>query len=640
MPELLNDEKTFDSTITKIAVIFQNEFHPTLPPFITLVNHKTQCFHYYGKQYYEKLILDQVEMKERIPEVIKEVFDIISKSEPSIKAWYNEYLAKRTWNCLSNNPTSTTDDDYIDCFLDLLLNTPISLSYGIVGQAYNTRLPRFFYTGDMFVKYSGVKKFLEKDRILGRDRDPFHEIINTLEEIFWKGFDVKSTIYAPISLYGQITGVAFVSDTGKKPFDYDKYLRFLQLTKELSITLIKDAKEYEFLSAVLKELPSKFNVIESLFKHLPIIFNITGACLQYEDEEKASCLVFNKQEMDCFSQWRVNPCVSCNQLESINKMDVIHSESLCSKSNGGLLQPKCALKLSRKIEGRSFNLLLYYDIESLSNDYAGLINLELDDALKLLILEKENEEKTRKIKHQSHLLSNFPHITLRFVVDILGDKIEDKEKIYIINYIKQRGFYLMTIGNENVSYGEDIAINICEEIDNFKTYNLLRKSEESLWANVKWCNLFTTDCDSCKYKDTSIKIVCPTYGEGALYTVFENIMHNAISKGKIIEENDEYSRLVKEEFKVNIKCEINTAFTLKIGDTISKFNKEDGGKYFKENPLVVENNNKVRGLGVYSIYQAGTFLSKGVKPELVFKENDKCIAECTYTYIFDLQLKV
>lgn len=539
-----NDEKTFDSTITKIAAIFQKEFHLKLPPFITLVNHETQCFHYYGKQYYNKLISDHVEMKERIPGVIKEVIGIIDISAPYIKKWYEKCLPVRTRNYLDNNSISITDDDYIDCFLDLLLNTPISLSYGIVGQTYYTRLPRFFYTGDMFYEYSGVKKSLTEDQILGSNKDTFYKIINKLEEIFWKDFDVKSTIYAPISLYGQIAGVAFVSDTKEKEFDYDKYLRFLQLTKELSITLIRDAKEYEFLSAVLKELPNNFKVIESLFKCLPVIFNITGACLQYEGEEKASRLLFYKLDKADFSQWSVDSCESCNQFKSINGNDVIPSGSLCKKSTSGALQPKYALKLSRKIEGRSFNLLLYYDIESLSNDYAGLINLELDDALKLLILEKENEEKIRKIKHQSHLLSNFPHITLRFVVDILGDKIEDKEKIYIINYIKQRGFYLMTIGNENVSYGKDIEINICEEIDNFKTYNLLRKSEESLWANVKWCNLFTPDCDSCKYKNTSIKIVCPTYGEGALYTVFENIMHNAISKGEIIEENDEYSRLV------------------------------------------------------------------------------------------------
>lgn len=640
MPELLNDEKTFDSTITKIARIFESEFLPTLPSFITLVNHQTQCFHYYGKKYYKDLILASEEMKKGIPEVIKEVINIINMPVPNIKKWYEKCLTERTLNYLNNNPIPTNDDDYIDCFLDLLLNTPISLSYGIVGQAYYTKLPRFFYTGDMFDKYSGVQKSFMEDRILGSNRDTFHEIINTLEGIFWKGFIVKSTIYAPISLYGQIAGVAFVSDIKEKEFDYDEYLRFLQLTKELSITLIKDAKEYEFLSAVLKELPNNFKVIESLFKCLPVIFNITGACLQYEDEEKASRLLFCKQDTADFPQWSVDPCVSCNQFKSFNGKNVIPSDSLCNTSTSGALQPKYALKLTREIEGRSFNLLLYYDIESLSNDYAGLINLELDDALKLLILEKENEEKIRKIKHQSHLLSNFSHITCKYVVDILGDTIEDIEKEYVINYIKERARYLMTSGSENISSGTDIDINICEEINNLKKYNLLRNTSKQLWTKIDWCRLFTHDCDNCKYKQTGITIVCPTDGKGALYTIFENIMHNAISKGGIIEENYvKDTRTIKKEFKANIKCEINSGFTLKIGDTISTFDKNDG-KYFSNNPFVVENDNKFKGLGMYSIFLAGDFLSKGVKPILVFTPDNRCIAGCTYTYIFHFQLKV
>ena len=642
MPELLNDEKTFDSTITKIAFIFQNEFHPTLPPFITLVNHETQCFHYYGKQYYNKLISDHVEMKERIPEVIKKVINIINRPVPNIKKWYEKCLTERTLNYLKNNSISINDDDYIDCFLDLLLNTPISLSYGIVGQAYYTRLPRFFYTEDMFNNYSGVKKSFTGDQILGSDRDTFHEIINTLEEIFWKGFNVKSTIYAPISLYGQIAGVAFVSDPEENKFDYDKYLRFLQLKKELSITLIKDAKEYEFLSAVLKELPNKFKVIESLFRWLPVIFNITGACLQYEDEEKASRLLFCKQDTADFPQWSVDPCVSCNQFKSFDGKNVIPSDSLCNKSTSGALQPKYALKLTREMEGRSFGLLLYYDIEPLPNDYKSLINLELDDVLKLLILEKENEEKIRKIELQSHLLSNFPHITLKYIIRNLEDDITQEEKNYTIDFIRERGFYLKAIANAKNMEGEPKLINICEEINMFTKYNLFRKTDETIWGTTDWNGLFKTDCDSCEYKSLGRNIVGPQYGKGALYTIFENILNNAIgdeSGNTIIDRRKGGRRTLKEAFKVHIQCVINQYFVFKIGDTTSLFKANDGKKYFKSDPLIVDKNDK--GLGLYSIYTAGSFLSTDKKPELTFSNEScmGCIDGCGYTYIFHFQVE-
>lgn len=623
MSEVMFSDKTFDSTITEIATKFSKEFSSDSPPFITLINPDTQCFHYYGKKYYERVISNDSSLRIRIPDVIRKVFDFINNNE-YMKLWYR------------NVPDS--DNDSISLFLDLLLNTPISLNYGVVGQIYHTRIPRFFYTADMFRKYSGVKKFIKEDLILKNNQSAFKKIIEILEGVFWKeDFSIGSAIVAPISLFGQIAGIAFVSAREDEQFDYYDYLRFLQLTKELSITLIKDAKEFEFLSDVIKKLQSDFDVVKALLKCLPIIFNITGACLKYKDEEKASCLLFCKQPGEKLPEWQERYCVPC--IQDQNKDMVIRNGDICPRSKDGLLQPRSNLKVFREIEGRSFELFLYYDVDdTLINVYKNLINLELDDALKLLVLEKENREKVRKIELQSHLLSNYPHITLKRILPNILDAETNEEKEYIVNFVQQRGFYLNEIGKKSITKDSGLPINICKEITLLKKYNLFRNADILLSNNVNWPSLFETNCKSCKYSQSGIKIKSLEYGKGALYTIFENILHNAIFRGdNIIESNGGKDKALKSTFKMYIKCTVNENFVLMIGDTTSPF-PPDMKNYYTSNPFVVDKNNS-KGLGLHSTYMAGIFLSANEKTKLVFRNEESCINECGYTYIFYFPLE-
>lgn len=625
MSEIMFSDKTFDGTITSIATKFSKEFSLESPPFITLINPDTQCFHYYGKKYYKKVIKDSSVLQQRIPDVISAVFNVINNND-YMKLWYRK-------------PLNAPDNDPINLFLDLLLNTPISLNYGVVGQIYHTRIPRFFYSADMFRKYSGVKEFIKEDLILENNQSAFKKIIEILEEVFFgNDFTIGNAIVAPISLFGQIAGVAFVSAHEEDKFDYYTYLRFLQLTKELSITLVKDAKEFEFLSAVLEEIQGDFDVVKALLKCLPIMFNITGACLKYRDEEKASCLLFCKQPGEKLPEWQERYCVPC--IQDQNKDMDIRNGDICPRSKNGLLQPRRNLRVFREIEGRSFELFLYYDVDdTLINVYSNLIDLELDDALRLLVLEKENREKVRKIELQSHLLSNFPHITLKYIIRNLEDNITPEEKNYTIDFIRERGFYLKAIANANNTEGETKPINICKEINMFTKYNLFRKTDKTIWEITDWNGLFKTDCDNCKYKSSGRNIIGPQYGKGALYTIFENILNNAISDesgNTIVDRKRGGQRTLKNAFKVHVQCVINQYFVFKIGDTTSLFKENDGKKYFKSDPLIVDKNDK--GLGLYSIYTAGNFLSTDTEPELAFS-NESCIDGCVYTYIFHFQLE-
>lgn len=637
MSEVMFSDKTFDGTITAIAKKFNVEFPSKSQPFITLINPYTQCFHYYGKEYYRDVIDKSPNSRSylnRISGVICNVLNFI-KDNKYINLWYKRNLNEKNVEYLNKVLTPTGDKDSIDLFLDLLLNTPISLNYGVVGQIYHTRIPRLFYTKDMFKTYSGVKKIIKEDLT---NQSAFKDIIETLEGVFWESdFIIGSAIVAPISLFGQISGVAFVSADKDKIFDYDDYLRFLQLTKELSITLIKDAKEFEFLSDVIKKLQSDFDVVKALLKCLPIIFNITGACLKYEDEEKASCLLFCKQPGEKLPEWQERYCVPC--IQDPNKDKVIRNGDICPRSKNGLLQPRSNLKIFREIEGRSFGLFLYYDVDdTLINVYKNLINLELDDALKLLVLEKEDREKVRKIELQSHLLSNYPHITLKRILPNILDAKTNEEKEYIVNFVQQRGFYLNEIGKKSITKDSGLPINICKEITLLKEYNLFRNADILLSNNVNWPSLFETNCKSCNYSRSGIKIKSPEYGKGALYTIFENILHNAIFRGdNIIESNGGKDKALKSTFKMYIKCTVNENFVLMIGDTTSPF-PPDMRNYYTSNPFVVDKNNS-KGLGLHSTYMAGIFLSANEKTKLVFRNEESCINECGYTYIFYFPLE-
>ena len=239
----VGSKKTIDVTLSKIAELFYDEFHLKTPPFIALLNHKTQCFHYYGRKYYKDIIetSDNDNIKSRVAQVIKKTKKTIQK-DADILRWFEDESNEKTKEFLQSASPSNSNDN-IDIFVDLLLNTPISRHYGVTGQTFHTRIPRFFYNFKQFERYGGAKEYVENDPILAGKQKLFSDIINTLENLFWEGMEIQSAIMAPISLYGQMAGICFVANPNpEEPLSAYDYLRFLQLVKELGITLIKDAR--------------------------------------------------------------------------------------------------------------------------------------------------------------------------------------------------------------------------------------------------------------------------------------------------------------------------------------------------------------------------------------------------------------
>nr|MBC8487222.1 hypothetical protein [Bacteroidota bacterium] len=87
-------KKSIDVTISKIAELFYDEFHLTTPPFITLLNHKTQCFHYYGRKYY-KGIIETSNLKSRVAQVIEEAKKTIQK-DVDVLTWFKYESNEKT----------------------------------------------------------------------------------------------------------------------------------------------------------------------------------------------------------------------------------------------------------------------------------------------------------------------------------------------------------------------------------------------------------------------------------------------------------------------------------------------------------------------------------------------------------------
>jgi len=399
----VGSKKTIDVTLSKIAELFYDEFHLKTPPFIALLNHKTQCFHYYGRKYYKDIIKtsDNDNIKSRVAQVIKKTKKTIQK-DADILRWFEDESNEKTKEFLQSASPSNSNDN-IDIFVDLLLNTPISRHYGVTGQTFHTRIPRFFYNFKQFERYGGAKEYVENDPILAGKQKLFSDIINTLENLFWEGMEIQSAIMAPIFLYGQMAGICFVANPNpEEPLSAYDYLRFLQLVKELGITLIKDAREYEFLSAVLSDLPgSGFSVTKSIFKNLPILYNITGACLK--EKGRCSCLLFDKQDASrLFPMFQVELCNPCRIFDGdySNKTKTISLKEVCSiHKNNKYLKPKSGLYVSR---GHDVALILYFDFEEDTLEmYSKGIGLAMEDAFKLIAVAEENTKFHRGYGHDT-----------------------------------------------------------------------------------------------------------------------------------------------------------------------------------------------------------------------------------------------
>ncbi|MBF8275356.1 MAG: hypothetical protein HW390_429 [Candidatus Brocadiaceae bacterium] len=443
MRNYIAGEKDIDNTISKIAEKLREEFRSDkISPFVALINPNTQCFHYYGRTYYKKLLYTSEKKKEMLNDVIKEVYEIVN-AENDIIEWYDEKnLVKKVKDYLDKQTKSIDKKEVaIEVFLDLLFKTPISINYGVIGQCYHTGIPRIFYNENQ-IKYSGAGKYLKIDQILTKSQGTFGEIINKLEKVFWEGHEVTSAIMAPLFLNGQIIGTTFIGDENLKYFTYYDYIRFLKLTAEVSITLIKDAKEYEFLSAVLKDLPNNsFNVAISIFKNLPHIFNITGACLKEKNIYKY--LSYNKHDDRLFPEWQENQCNGCNTFEDANKLNKpISFDGICNiHKNNYYLKSKSGLYVKKN----NLEFILYFDIdENLLKVHKDSLNLAIDDALELIKINDRNV-----VVHRA-----YGHDTTRLFNKIRNnDKFDKKD---ICKVIEQRNYLMMNL------FGEDINVD-CEK---------------------------------------------------------------------------------------------------------------------------------------------------------------------------------
>ncbi len=300
-----------------------------------------------------------------------------------------------------------------------------------------------------------------------------------------------------------------------------------------------------------------------------------------------------------------------------------------------------AWKLEDKVSERNYLVWCLLDLSPWEfNKYKLSIIRKITTVSEIKKQTAELLKSWRTIKLQGHLLRNFPHITLRYIVGSLSDsQLNGKERNFIVNYITERGEYLQDVSGivgigtpSSHKHVLNQEINICHEIKQITTINLFRTRDLTLWGSKKWLDLFETNCNECSERSKTIK--CPQGGLGAFYTIIENIIHNAIFKGGNTIENDAGEKSFKDGFKIKLQCHfINNSVELKIGDTTSPLNKEMQ-KFFSSNPDIVEPGDI--GLGIYSTYCAALYIS-AAPPRLVFKDEEGCIDGCNYTYIFQMQ---
>lgn len=515
MQNYVAGEKDIDNTISKIAKILREEFRPSkIPPFVALINPNTQCFHYYGKTYFKELLWASEKKKDMLNNVIKEVFEIVN-TENDIIEWYNaKNLFQKAKDYLDKQTKSNDKKDIaIEVFLDLLFKTPISINYGVIGQCYHTGIPRVFYDKNQS-KYSGAGKYFKKDQILNKKQKHFGRIINKLEKVFWEGHGVKSAIMAPLFLNGQIIGATFIGDENKKYFTYYDYIRFLKLTAEVSITLIKDAKQYEFLAAVLKDIPNNsFNVAISIFKNLPHIFNITGACLKEKNIYKY--LSYNKHNDRLFPEWQENSCDGCNKFEDAHKSNkTISFDVICNiHKNNYYLKPKSGLYVKKN----NIEFILYFNIdENLLEGHKENLNLAIDDALELIKINDRNVQVHRAYGHDTTRLFNKFRNNAKFM----------KKDVYKI--IEQRNSLMVNLFGENINV--ECEKSIYEKKDILQLWKYFKPKPSSLLIRgTPLCNeiikLFSKAKPSITIEPNVIVY------KPALNTIILNLMNNTFQHG-------------------------------------------------------------------------------------------------------------
>ena len=498
----VGSKKSIDVTISKIAELFYDEFHLTTPPFITLLNHKTQCFHYYGRKYY-KGIIETSNLKSRVAQVIEEAKKTIQK-DVDVLTWFKYESNEKTKEFLQSASPSNSNDN-IDIFVDLLLNTPISRHYGVIGQTFHTRIPRFFCNYKQFERYSGAKEYVEDDPILAGKQKLFSDIINTLENLFWEGIEIQSAIMAPIPLYGQMAGICFVANPNlEEPLSAYDYLRFLQLAKELAITSIKDAKQYEFLSFVIRTLSGRsFDVGKSIFNNLPMILNITGACRRSDGVYER--LFFDNVEGELLPRWISKECSPCNSFD--NRKDLDTTNDICFDQKYHCLRHRTCLHVCRK----EADFILYFDTdEAILRMYCEQIGLAIEDVFGLIGVEKKNVTLHRAYGHDTYRL-----FTAR--------RKCSKEEFYDI--VTQRNDLMLNLLGEKIKAKSDISVYSEAEI--LQLWEYCRKDQNRLKLKKEICQESIELAEPTMIKVShSAKVYKP-----AINNIVLNLMKNTFEHG-------------------------------------------------------------------------------------------------------------
>jgi len=493
--------KDLDSTAKEIANIIEKELYLEAPVYLLFFDPMTHCFYYYGKEYYQKIL--GLRFDEDITKAIKECLKILKQNEP-IKNYYlrsyKKYSSKvQLQHAYISDLTCPADTETRkSLFLHLLLYTPVSRHYGMLGMRYLTGIPAFVRSkSDM----KGLQDLIEKDEVLGNYFKPFKKIIDTLEIVLLgkrKLPDIHSAIMVPLFLYGQIVAMVFVCNKDSKyTFTASDYLRLLDLCNEVSITYIKDAIEYEFLKEVLSCLPQeRLRVDSAIFRSLMCLFNIVGIC------DGQTIYRIKKQNGKLLELWCEDK-ISCKTKCDYRTIGAYKwEEDKCCNGNF-LIQPKTVLKMSvQTTRGKERVLNLFFNIPL----HVVKVHMEhfkkaLDDALEI----------TRLTEIVSKLQESHAHDVPKTVKGLM--KLVEKDGLLIKNYIKWKEEYR----NYRTS------INHSSDTDEL-THAMLKEIIRSLWLSA--CKPNDIEKIITNINDFTVEV--PLFKMGALITILENLINNTI----------------------------------------------------------------------------------------------------------------
>lgn len=502
--------KDLDSTAKEIANIIEKELYLEAPLYLLFFDPMTHCFYYYGKEYYQKIL--NARSEEDITKAINKCLEILKNNEP-IKNYYlhpyKKYSSKIQLQHahISNLTCPTETETKKSLFLHLLLYTPVSSHYGILGMRYLTGIPAFIQSkSDM--KTEGLQALIEKDEVLGNHFETFKEIIDTLEIALLglgKLQDIHSAIMVPLFLYGQIVAMVFVCNTDSKhKFTSSNYLWLLELCNEVSITYIKDAIEYEFLREVLSCLPQeRLRVDRAIFRSLMCLFNIVGIC------DGQTIYRIKKQNGKLLELWCEDK-ISCKTKCDYRTIGAYKwEEDKCCNGNF-LIQPKTVLKMSVQTTiGKERVLNLFFNIPL----HVVKVHMEhfkkaLDDALEI----------TRLTEIVSKLQESHAHDVPKTVKGLM--KLVEKDSTLIKNYIKWKEKY------------RNYRTNIEHSSDTEKFTNaMLKKIISSLWLSTCEPN----DIEKINTDINNFTVDVPPFKMGALITILENLITNTITHSEFKE---------------------------------------------------------------------------------------------------------